>query len=245
MNNDKFLIIAICAFLFGFAACISINDNPAQNENEELPWTYDGISELRRGDILVKANSNIFPATAYVEKGWNAGHAVIVLNGTENDNTDSLLFNTLIFESHSRPLPREFQLREVRALDLSKNPFINNDSFSSRYKGSRYRLRLNLNESQIDSIIDFIVNQKGSYSSWNAMKRFPDNADVLKMISDGNRINWADNTHWYCSLLIWQAVFYVTGIDLDVNKGYFVYPNDLIMSTYFDNTENFIGRARF
>lgn len=245
MNNVKFLIITICAILFSFSACNNINDNPAQNGNKELPWAYEGINELKRGDIIVRANSNIFPASAFVEKGWNAGHAVIVLNDTENENTDSLLYHTFIFESHSRPLPREHQLREVRALDFSKNPFINNESFSSAYKGSRYRLRLNLNESQIDSIIDFIISQKGNYSSWNAMKRFPDNQDVLKMIADGNRINWADNSHWYCSLLIWQAIFFVTGIDLDVNKGYFVYPNDLIMSPYFDNKENFIGRTRF
>lgn len=247
MNNKNLYFTAVCISLCSFLSCTCLNDDSEPNEslNNKYPWAYEGISELQKGDILVRANSNIFPATAYVEKGWSAGHAVIVLIGTENDNTDSLLANTLIFESHSRPLSREYQLREVRALDLSKNPYINNDSFSSKYKGSRYRLRLNLNENQIDSIIDFIVNQKGSYSSWNAMKRFPDNADVLKMVADGNRINWADNSHWYCSLLIWQAVFFVTGIDLDVNKGYFVYPNDLIMSPYFDNTDNFIGRTRF
>ena len=77
------------------------------------------------------------------------------------------------------------------------------------------------------------------------MKRFPGNPEIEQMVETGTRDNWADNTHWYCSLIIWQAVLYVTGIDLDANGGYFVYPNDLVASPYFDNSSEHTGRARF
>ncbi|MFW5793335.1 MAG: hypothetical protein ACOCWC_03555, partial [Bacteroidota bacterium] len=69
--------------------------------------------------------------------------------------------------------------------------------------------------------------------------------EIDLMVEKGLRRNWADNDHWYCSLLIWQAVLYVSGIDLDSNGGYFVYPNDLIASPYFNNENGFKGRTRF
>ncbi len=237
------LIIALLMY-FAFSCSTDIESDNTENL-DHFPWAYEGISELRRGDIIVKANSNFFPATSFVENGWKAGHAAIVIQGFECENTDSLLANTVIFESHSRPLPRNHQLREVKAIDINKNPFLHNDSFTDKYKGSRYRLRLELSTNQIDSIISFITNQKGSFSSWNAIKRYPNSMEIREHVDSAYRENWADNTHWYCSLLIWQAVLYATGIDLDANAGYFVYPNDLIMSSFFDNKDNHKGRARF
>ncbi|MBS4012353.1 MAG: hypothetical protein KGZ97_01155 [Bacteroidetes bacterium] len=245
MKRFKQLILIFAPLLYLTFSCSTGIESDNKDNLDKFPWAYEGISELRRGDIIVRANSNFFPATSFVENGWNAGHAAIVIQGFESENTDSLLANTVIFESHSRPLPRNHQLREVKALDINNNPFLYNDSFVEKYKGSRYRLRLELSENQIDSIIDFIINQKGSYSSWNSIKRFPNSLEIIELVDSAYRENWADNTHWYCSLLIWQAVLYVTGIDLDDNAGYFVYPNDLIMSNYFDNNKSHKGRSRF
>ena len=208
-------------------------------------WAYDGITELKRGDIIVKANCNFFPRTSNIEKGWGFGHAAIITKGASGINADSILANSMIFESHARPLPVNYQLREIKGYYKSDNPFLNSDSFSPKYTGSRYRLRLDIPDNKIDSIIEFVLGQKGSYSSWNAMKRFPKNPEVQQMVADGERENWARNSHWYCSLLIWQSVYYITGIDLDANGGYFVYPNDLISSPYFDNNNNNKGRTRF
>jgi hypothetical protein len=218
---------------------------PINTSLETSVWAHEGISELRKGDIIVKPNLNILPGTSFVEGGWGYGHAAIVTEGAENMSPDSLLANCRIFESHARFVHRIHQLREVPGHIISDDPAINNTSFGPRFAGNRYRLRLNVPESQIDSIIAFMRSQKGSYSSWNAMKRFPDTPEVKVLVSEGKRANWADNTHWYCSHLIWQSVYYVTGIDLDPNGGYFVYPSDLIASPYFDNKPEFEGRVRF
>lgn len=212
---------------------------------EAAVWAHEGISVLRKGDIIVKPNLNILPGTSFVEGGWGYGHAAIVTVGAENMPPDSLLAACMIFESHSRPVHRIHQLREVPGFVISDNPAIHNNTFASRFAGNRFRLRLNISESQVDSIIAFVRSQKGNYSSWNAMKRFPESPEVEVLVSEGKRANWADNTHWYCSHLIWQSVFYVTGIDLDPNGGFFVYPSDLIASPWFDNTRDFEGRARF
>ncbi|MBE0663692.1 MAG: hypothetical protein IH597_14650 [Bacteroidales bacterium] len=215
----------------------------AQNEASDL--AYAGISELRKGDIIVKPNLNILPGTSFVEGGWGYGHAAIVTVGAKNMSADSLLASCMIFESHARPVHRIHQLREVPGFIISDDPAIHNNTFAPRFAGNRYRLRLNITESQVDSIIAFVRSQKGSYSSWNAMKRFPETPEVELLVNEGKRASWADNTHWYCSQLIWQSVYYVTGIDLDPNGGYFVYPSDLISSPWFDNTRDFEGRARF
>lgn len=211
----------------------------------EIPLAYEGINELRKGDIIVKPNLNILPGTAFISEGWGFGHAAIVTRGAINSHPDSLLKQTIIFESHARDVPQFHQLREISGHVLHPDPAFCNTNFSPRYTGSRYRLRLNIEENQIDAIIDFVRSQKGSYSSWNAMKRFPGMPGIEKMVEDGIRDNWADNTHWYCSLLVWQAVMYITGIDLDANGGYYVYPSDLIASPYFDNTPEFKARVKF
>jgi hypothetical protein len=210
-----------------------------------LVFEHKGISDLRKGDILVKPNVNLLPGSAFIEGGWGYGHAALVTNGAQHAHPDSLLAGSFIFESHARPVHRIHQLREVPAYQISEDPVLHNDNFGPQYTGNRYRLRLNIPESQIDSIIAFVRSQKGSYSSWNAMKRFPDIPHIEALIQDGKRENWADNSHWYCSLLVWQAVLFVTGIDLDPNGGYYVYPNDLIASPYFINTADFKGRTRF
>ena len=223
------------------------NDYHKESETEEVThlWSHTGINELRPGDIIVKPNINLLPGSSFVEGGWGYGHAALVTKGASHAHPDSLLSVSMIFESHARPLHRIHQLREVPGFLLSGDPVLHNDHFGPQYSGNRYRLRLNLTETQIDSIIAFVRSQKGSYSSWNAMKRFPGIPHIEQLVQEGKRDHWADNTHWYCSLLVWQAVLYVTGIDLDPNGGYFVYPNDLIASPYFNNTPEFTGRARF
>ncbi|MDP2424431.1 MAG: hypothetical protein U1C46_05400 [Bacteroidales bacterium] len=213
--------------------------------NNDIPWVIEWIDELRKGDILVKPNINLLPGTAFIENGWGYGHAAIVTQGAQHQHRDSILANSWIFESHAQSVPKNDQLREIRGFVVSNNRAFHNEGFGPKYNGNRYQLRLNISESQIDSIIAFMRSQKGSYSSWNSMKRFPGITRIDQVVNKDIRENWADNTHWYCSLLIWQAVLYVTGIDLDPNGGYFVYPNDLIASPYFDNTTEFQGRARF
>lgn len=209
-------------------------------ENNQL-YGIEGISEFKKGDIILRPNANFLPGSANVPNGYNFGHAAIVTKGFAHNNIDTLLANITIVESMAADVSKLFQVREVPGLLEHKHAAIRSISFDKRFSGNRYRLRLELDEQQIDSIIWFARQQKGDFSCWNAMKRFPENFDQ----ADTTKNNWADNHDWYCSLLVWQSVFYITGIDIDVNKGYQVYPNDLIAHPIFNNTDNHVGRARF
>jgi hypothetical protein len=239
------LILLLTLFCVSCDSGSDIQKNLSSGDDYSVAWAYEGISDLQKGDIIVKPNLNLLPGSSFVEGGWGYGHAALLTEGSKHSPPDSLLANAMIFESHARPLHRIHQLREVPGFLISENPVMHNDNFGPQYTGGRYRLRLNLTENQIDSIIDFVRSQKGSFSSWNAMKRFPGIPYIEGLVDGGIRDNWADNTHWYCSLLVWQAVLYVTGINLDPNGGYYVFPSDLIASPHFDNRDDFIGRARF
>lgn len=205
-----------------------------------------GINELRPGDILVRPNLNFLPGSAFIPNGSGFGHAAIVTTYYRHENMDSLLANVQIIESIAKDVPKEFQIREVKAFNRSKILSFNNVNFDNRYAGNRYRLRLDLPSHLIDSVIFFARQQKGDRSSWNAAKRFPGHPLADSLVAIGKRNDWADNNTWYCSLLVWQSFLKHTGIDLDPNGGYMVYPNDLIASPVFDRQDtSFAGRARF
>lgn len=230
-------------------ACDNIQKTPQSeaetDSSEEIPWAYEGINELKRGDMLVRPNLNIFPGTALVPRGMGFGHAALVTKGFKHSNIDSLLAGVRIIESIAKDVSADFQIREISGLVRSRFDAFNNDNFDERYTGNRYRLRLALREAEIDSVIAFALAQKGDLSAWNASKAFPDNSFNDSLIAIGLRENWADNATWYCSHLVWQALFYTTRKDADANGGYMVYPNDLIKADLFDNTESHQGRTRF
>ncbi|MBN2263991.1 MAG: hypothetical protein JW735_13820, partial [Prolixibacteraceae bacterium] len=159
----------------------------------------------------------------------------------KHSNIDTLLMNTLIIESMAANVPQAFQVREGYALNNAEHPIERCVSFSEKFAGNRYLVRSYLSEIQFDSIIAFALNQKGDVSNWNASKRF----EGYMNAADSITANWADNDQWYCSLLVWQAFLYVTGVDFDVNGGYYVYPNDLLVNPLFNNTDDQPRRFRF
>jgi len=236
------LIIAILTFcnekhpeLFDFS-----------DKNNVIDHCVEGVIELRPGDILVRPNLSFLPGSAIVPEGAGFGHAAIVTSYYIHDNPDSLLANTTIIESIAKDVPAAYQVREIKALAQSKIMAFRNLNFDNKYSGNRYRLRLNVPQSAIDSIIEFARSQKGKLSTWSVPKRYEGHYYATELVNRGLRKDWSDNTHWYCSLLVWQAVLKYTGINLDVNDGYIVYPNDLIASPVFNSiNEEFIGRARF
>ena len=212
-----------------------------ENELEKTPFAIQGVTEFKRGDIIVKPNANILPGTAAVKNGLSFGHAVIVSKGYKHDNIDSLLSGIRIIESRSSDVPAAFQVREAPGYFSHEDIILSCTSFGNKYSGNRYRLRLNISEAAVDSILAFTSAQIGDLSCWNASKAFP--TELFK--NDTTRSCWADNSNWYCSLLVWQACFYHLGIDLDSNGGYMVYPNDLISNSIFNLDVNPDGRARF
>jgi hypothetical protein len=239
LRNKAVIFVAL------FSLTISCRDTPISQttKNKKIESLVIGSAdtlELKKGDILVRPNLNILPGTSFIDGGKNYGHAALVVKGYRHWNTDSLLAGTIIIESIAKDVPAEFQIREINALVSDKFESFDNHNFDSRYKGNRYRLRLSLTEKETDSIIAFARSQKGKLSSWNASKYFPDNKTNNTITGGLNQ-----NQTWYCSLLVWQSIYNITGIDLDQNGGYMVYPNDLINSGYFNELPNGEGRIRF
>lgn len=245
-NKITFKLLALSISIF--MACNNTEKPQPQSVPlvfDDIPWAYEGITELKKGDILVRPNLNIFPGTSLVPLGMGFGHAALVVKGYSHSNMDSLLAGVQIIESIAKDVSSDFQIREISGLVKSRFDAFNNDNFDHRFEGRRYLLRLPLCESEIDSILAFAIAQKGDRSVWNASKAYPGNHFNDSLIALGLRDNWADNSTWYCSHLVWQSLFYITGKDADVNGGYMVYPNDLINAHLFNNTESHIGRACF
>jgi len=239
-GKHKMLILFVLSFyIFGCSEAPipeSENINPAST----LIFKPGDTLELKKGDILVRPNLNILPGTSAVDGGKNYGHAAIVVKGFRHWHPDSLLAGTIIIESIAKDVPAEFQVREIKALVSSRMESFDNHNFDNRYQGHRYRLRLPLSDEETDSISAFAKSQKGKLSSWNASKYFPAKAE-----NNNKTSALLKNETWYCSLLVWQSVFNVTGIDLDQSGGYMAYPNDLINSPYFNSLPDGEGRLRF
>lgn len=234
--------LCLVVFVLFFAACTGGDGKQDNLFHKEKPGSFcvDGIEDFKRGDIIVRPNLNLLPGSSQLIGGQNFGHAALVVKGFRHNNIDSLLSNTIIVESIAKDVSQAFQVREIAALTHHQLDAFNNVNFDGSKTGNRYRLRLNLTDEQIDSVIGFAIAQKGDFSSWNAAKRLPSAFSTGK-----SAVERADNSHWYCSLLVWQSVIASTGLDADVNGGYMVYPNDLINSPLFDNTAVHTGRARF
>lgn len=238
MKRFLFYLVVCCCIL------VSCKDRSVASKDEErssgvsgsefMVDTTDipcGIDGFIPGDIIVRANNNWLPGSAFVPGGYTFGHAAIVIQGSFQPNTDSLLAEVILMESNSRNVSEEHQVRSVPGFYIDPDPDLSNRSFGPQYKGIRYRLRLPLSAAERDSIIAFIRRQDDFGSSWRALK------------SD-NSLNTGQE--WYCTLIIRAAFLHVKGIDLDANAGWIAYPNDLIVSPWFDNNRaQPAGRIRF
>lgn len=181
------------------------------------------ISEIdfKKGDILVRPNHNWLPGTEFVKNGSDFGHVAIVIQGASGTNPENVLSEIVIFESQARDVPREFQLRKVKGIETGNDYRFANLSFGEQYRGKRFRLRTELSEPQIDSVIHYILLQDNDFSSWRSIKN----------TSNSEK----DKNYWYCSLLIYQAFKDVLKMDLDVNGGVIVFPNDIINHPVFNH----------
>jgi hypothetical protein len=236
---ERFIFPHILVVIFVFAGCIrnsdEFKDEISEFKTEQIrdlntvPIPLSKINELKKGDIIIKPNSNLIPGSCQVYGGADFGHAAIVVKGSHDDDILQLLSRTLIFESQARDMEAEYQLRLVNAYSENIDPHLKNNSFDLFQTGYRYRLRPKLKEAETDSLISWILAKDPGISSWHAIKKFNPN---------GKNEKKPENQHWYCSLLIWQAFHDVLGIDLDPNGGFYVFPNDLICSPYFNNTDS-------
>lgn len=237
--------ILLAGILTVVAACTSVDTPNPDEPASDAGFANYGVNELLPGDLIVRPNLGFLPGSTVVPNGSGFGHAAIVVKGYRHTDPDSLLAGAIIVESIAKDVSQEFQVRQIQALKHHRLDAFNNTNFDGKYAANRYRLRLPMTENQVELLVNFAVSQLGDRSAWNACKRFPDDKFADSLVREGVRASWADNSTWYCSLLVWQSVLYITGLDIDANGGYMVYPNDLINSHHFDNTEGYAGRARF
>ncbi|MBN2263102.1 MAG: hypothetical protein JW735_09320, partial [Prolixibacteraceae bacterium] len=126
--------------------CLSCRNNKTNHSdsissNADVPFAIEGLSETRRGDIIIRPNVNFLPGSANVPNGVNFGHAAIVTKGFKHSNIDTLLMNTLIIESMAANVPQAFQVREGFALNNAEHQIERCVSFSEKFAGNRYLVR--------------------------------------------------------------------------------------------------------
>jgi hypothetical protein len=139
----------------------------------------------------------------------------------------ALVVEAVIFDQATRTFifDSKNQVRKVPAII----------SFGKRFKGIRYRLRINLTQQQQQSFSMFLEPQVG-ISDYNlfSLKKKP---GIQK--TGLNKIRKTKG-NWNCATLAWFSVLSLANIDIDNNKGFLVYPNDLICSSYFKSPEGLI-----
>jgi len=222
------LLEFLCSFSFNFGYTVS-----ASNIHSEL-MSDTAMFVLRKGDILARPNWAGMPGSSKVENGKKSGHVAIVTAGASGKTPEealekAMVIEALFFDQATRKLQfkRENQIRETTATV----------SFGQRFKGMRYRLRMNLTDEQTDQVIKFMQSQLDrGYSLLSLKKRF-NVKDHKESVSRKLR-----NANWNCATLVWEAFYLSVGIDVDSNKGLPVFPADIITSKYFDQPE---GRICF
>jgi hypothetical protein len=194
----------------------------------------DSFFELKKGDILVRPNMGWLPGSCKITGGHKFGHVAVVTEGASGNSAEAVLSKAkvaeaLFFDQATRrfQFKKENQARETNALV----------SFGPRFKGIRYRLRMDLAASQADSIVLFLRNQLDAGYNIFSVKKRPDSEIARNLIFYGN-----GKQNWNCATLSWEAFFLIAGVDIDGNKGLVVYPSDLITSKFFDSPG---GRIRF
>jgi hypothetical protein len=189
---------------------------------------------LKKGDILIRPNWGWLPGSCLVENGQKYGHVAIVTEGASGKTIDEALERASVIEAlFFDQATRKFQFQKKDQIREGKASI----SFGHKFKGIRYRLRMHLNGDQTESMIKFLRNQlDGGYDILSLKKRFGSNAEKELLLRN------LKNENWHCATIVWNAYYLATGLDIDSNDGFFVYPSDIIACKYFDLPD---GRVRF
>ncbi len=192
------------------------------------------LFELKKGDILVRSNWGWLPGSCDSPTGKKFGHVAIVTKGATGKTPDealeaSMVVEALFFDQGTRSFQfqKKDQIRSCNALV----------SFGTRFKGNRYRLRMQLTEKQVADILQFLMNQvHGGYSLISFKKQFESQAERQSALLE------LKPQRWQCASLAWEAFYLATNLDIDANQGYTTYPNDILACKFFDLPD---GRIRF
>jgi len=189
---------------------------------------------LKKGDLLVRPNWSWLPGSYPIENGRKFGHVAFVTEGATGKTIDEALAKASVVEAlFFDQATREFQFSKKDQIREGKAAV----SFGPRFKGIRFRLRMNLTDEQADTMIRFVRNQlDGGYNIFALKKQFESVAERKLALQNRKQLNW------HCGTLVWEAYYIVPGVDIDANKGLLVYPSDIIASKTFDLPG---GRIRF
>lgn len=190
--------------------------------------------DLRPGDLLVRPNNNILPGSSIVDGGRVFGHAAIVVEGAEGATVSDVLSKAVVVEAlFFDQATRSFIFSRAKQIRSAQAAF----SFGKRFEGIRYRLRLPMEDQQREKIVRLAQGLVGNgrYSIFltksSLMKRVDNPKDVFENDTD---------LCWNCTSLIWYLYRSVLMIDIDSNGGAFIFPNDLLNSTQFNQPEGCI-----
>jgi hypothetical protein len=181
---------------------------------------------LRKGDILVRPNWGWMPGSCYIRNGRKYGHVAIVTGDATGKTIEEALskasvIEALFFDQGTRKFQfnKKDQIRERKAII----------SFGERFRGIRYRLRMDLTYDQTEKMVRFLRNQLDcGYSILSIKKQF-ESASARE-----SALKSMTNSDWHCATIIWEAYYLTANIDIDANGGIFIYPADIIASKYFD-----------
>lgn len=199
------------------------------SENTDIqsnPVSDTSVFTLRKGDILVRPNWGWFPGSCSIKNGRRYGHVAIVTEPGEGKTIEEALskasvIEALFFDQGTRKFQfdKKDQIRERKAIV----------SFGKRFKGIRYRLRMNLTDDQTNKIISFLKNQlDGGYDLLSSKIKYKSESERESALSDLKEENW------HCATLIWEAYYLAANIDIDANRGFIIYPADIIPCRYFE-----------
>jgi len=186
----------------------------------------EGFS-LKTGDMLARPNWNWLPGSAVVREGSYSGHVSIVIKGAEGKSITEALRKAIVIEGVIFDQSTRKFIFGSKDIIRRTSAII---SFGERFRGRRYILRMDLDERQQKFLIRFLSAQLDDdhYTIFSFKEKTsfpPGSAEAYRS---------ADRDQWNCASLAWFAYHYVTGKDIDANKGILIYPNDIIRSHYFD-----------
>jgi hypothetical protein len=227
MKRNICLVLLFTAFI----GCSYFSTLKKANSSSESDF-YTNIAPdtaifiLRKGDILVRPNWGGLPGSCSIRNGRKYGHVALVTADATGKTIEEALskayvIEALFFDQGTRKFQfnKKDQIREREAVI----------SFGERFKGIRYRLRIDLTDDQTEKMIQFLRDQLDcGYNILSLKKQFDSASEREAALKN------LKNSDWHCATMIWEAYYLTADIDIDGNGGIIIYPADIIASKYFD-----------
>lgn len=225
------VVVALILFFYLFRACQKDDDQfNADHGSFHRIMPLNTVFEFRKGDILARPNKYL-PLSLSVPGGRRYGHVAVVVEAGKGNTVEEALKKTIVVEAlFYDQKTRSFLFDKEEQVRL-ENAWV---SFGEKYNGNRYRLRINLTNSQADEIADFMMAQLNARYNIFSLKNGVGFAFSKRKPSN--------RSSWHCATLTWKSFEQITGIDLDGNKGLLIFPSDIIGSGHFNGPDQ---RVRF